>query len=139
MNDCIFCAIAAGQAPARVIAETERTLAFLDLSPATRGHALVIPRAHARDIHDAAPADLAEVATTAQRVAAAAVADLGATGVNLLQSSGAAAFQTVFHLHVHVIPRYPDDELVLPWTPTPGDAAEMDAAAQQLRTALDQR
>lgn len=136
MTDCIFCAIAAGDAPARRIVETARTVAFLDLNPATRGHALVIPRAHARDLHDVVPEDLAEVATTAQRVAAAAVAELGAAGVNLLQSSGAAAFQTVFHLHVHVVPRYPDDGLVLPWTPAPGDAAEMDAAADRLRTAL---
>lgn len=139
MNDCIFCAIAAGRAPARIVAETGRTLAFLDLNPATRGHALVVPRRHARDIHDADPADLAEVATTAQQLATAAVAELGAAGVNLLQSSGAAAFQTVFHLHVHVIPRYPGDGLVLPWTPAPGDAAEMDAAAHRLRTALAQR
>ncbi|MBS3939501.1 MAG: HIT domain-containing protein [Actinobacteria bacterium] len=139
MNDCIFCAIAAGRAPARIVAETERTLAFLDLNPATRGHTLVIPRSHARDIHDVAPADLAEVATTAQQVAAAAIAELGAAGVNLLQSSGAAAFQTVFHLHVHVIPRYPDDGLVLPWTPAPGDATEMDATAAQLGSTLAQR
>jgi histidine triad (HIT) family protein len=139
VNDCIFCAIAAGHAPARIVAETERTLAFLDLNPATRGHTLVIPRDHARDLHDVAPADLAEVATTAQQVAAAAIAELGAAGVNLLQSSGAAAFQTVFHLHVHVIPRYPDDGLVLPWTPAPGDATEMDATAAQLRSTLAQR
>lgn len=139
MTDCIFCAIVAGQAPARVVAETPRTLAFLDLNPATRGHALVVPRAHARDVHDVPPDDLAEVARTAQRVAAAAVDELGAAGVNLLQSSGAVAFQTVFHLHVHVIPRYPGDGLVLPWTPTPGDAPEMDAAAERLRAGLDQR
>lgn len=137
MTDCIFCAIACGDAPARRVAETERTVAFLDLNPATRGHALVVPRSHARDLHDVDPHDLAEVATTAQRVAAAAVAELGAAGVNLVQSSGAAAFQTVFHLHVHVVPRYPDDGLVLPWTPAPGDADEMDAAAEQLRAALE--
>ncbi|MFA9446216.1 HIT family protein [Egicoccus sp. AB-alg6-2] len=136
MSDCIFCAIVAGDAPARIVHETERTVAFLDLNPATRGHTLVVPRAHARDIHDVAPADLAEVATAAQQVAAAAVDELGAAGVNLIQSSGAAAFQTVFHLHLHVVPRYAEDGLVLPWVPAPGDAADMDAAAGQLRAAL---
>ena len=139
MTDCIFCAIVAGEAPARTVLETERTLAFLDLNPATRGHTLVIPTTHARDVHDVAADDLAAVAATAQQVARAAVDDLGAAGVNLIQSSGAAAFQTVFHLHVHVIPRYPDDGLVLPWIPAPGDAAEMDAAAADLRTGLAQR
>ena len=136
MTDCIFCAIVAGQAPARVVHETPRTLAFLDVNPATRGHTLVVPRGHARDLHDVAADDLAEVAATAQQVAAAAVSHLGAAGVNLVQSSGAVAFQTVFHLHVHVIPRYLDDGLVLPWVPAPGDAAAMDAAADDLRGAL---
>lgn len=139
MNDCIFCAILAGDAPARIVHETERTVAFLDIAPATRGHTLVVPRTHARDVHDIAPDDLAAVATAAKDVAAAAVDRLGAAGVNLLQASGAAAFQTVFHLHVHVIPRYPDDGLVLPWTPTPGDAAEMDQAAEHLQAALSDR
>ncbi|WP_205745414.1 HIT family protein [Egicoccus halophilus] len=134
--DCIFCAIVAGQAPARVVHETPRTLAFLDVAPATRGHALVVPKAHARDLHDVAVDDLREVATTAQALARAAVARLGAAGVNLVQSSGAAAFQTVFHLHVHVIPRYQDDGLVLPWTPSPGDATTMEGAARSLREGL---
>jgi histidine triad (HIT) family protein len=134
--DCIFCAIAAGDAPARVVHEGPRTLAFLDLNPATRGHTLVIPRAHCRDLLDAPPQDLEEVAVVSQRVARAAADELDAAGVNLVQASGAAAFQTVLHLHVHVIPRFADDGLRLPWVPAPGDAAEMDAAAEILRGVL---
>lgn len=133
---CIFCAIVAGDAPARVVYEGDRTLAFLDINPGTRGHTLVIPRTHCSDLLDADPDDLAEVVEVAQRIARVAVNDLGAAGVNLIQSSGAAAFQTVFHLHVHVVPRYPDDGIVLPWIPSPGNAKEMDATATDLRAAL---
>lgn len=131
-RDCLFCKIVAGEIPATIVAETERTIAFMDINPATRGHALVIPRAHARDVHEIDAADLQEVATTAQRVAAAAVQRLGADGVNLLNSNGPAAWQTVFHFHMHVIPRYKGDPLRLPWTPSPGDMDDIAAAGEQL-------
>jgi histidine triad (HIT) family protein len=131
--DCIFCKIVAGEIPSTKIDEDERTIAFMDISPATRGHALVIPRAHATDVHEIEPQDLAAVAVMAQRVAAKARANLGAAGVNLLNSSGAAAWQTVFHFHMHVIPRYADDPLKLPWVPAPGDMDEIAAAGRQLR------
>lgn len=133
--DCIFCKIVAGEIPATKVDEDERTIAFMDISPATRGHALVIPREHARDIHEIDPEDLAAVARTAQRVAKRAKANLHADGVNLLQSSGEHAWQTVFHLHVHVIPRYAGDPLKLPWIPGQGDADDIAAAAEELRTA----
>jgi histidine triad (HIT) family protein len=128
--DCIFCAIVDGELPATVIASDERAIAFMDINPATRGHALVVPRAHSRDIHDTAPDDLAACAALAARVAARARDRLGADGVNLMNSSGAAAWQTVFHFHIHVIPRYNGDPLRLPWKPAPGDSEEIaDAAA----------
>ena len=130
--DCLFCKIVAGEIPATIVAETERTIAFMDINPATRGHALVIPRAHARDVHEIGAADLEEVAATAQQVAAAAVQRLGADGVNLLNSNGPAAWQTVFHFHMHVIPRYAGDPLRLPWTPSPGDMDDIAAAGAQL-------
>ena len=132
---CARCrtASSAGSSPAscrRGDRHEERAIAFMDINPATRGHALVIPRAHARDIHDIGAEDLAAVrgARRARR-AAGARATLGAAGVNLLNSSGAAAWQTVFHFHLHVIPRYAGDPLRLPWTPAPGDPAEIAAAA----------
>jgi histidine triad (HIT) family protein len=130
--DCIFCMIAAGDLPARIIASDERVLALMDINPATRGHALVIPRAHAGDIHDIGPEDLAAAIALAQLIAGRARSRLGAQGVNLLHSAGAAAWQTVFHFHIHVIPRYAGDPLVLPWSPAPGDEAQIAEAAAQL-------
>jgi histidine triad (HIT) family protein len=130
--DCLFCKIVAGEIPATIVAQDERTVAFMDINPATRGHALVIPRAHARDVHEIDPEDLAAVAASAQRIAARVVQQLGADGVNLLQSSGPAAWQTVFHFHLHVIPRYAGDPLRLPWTPAPGDMDDIAGAGAQL-------
>jgi putative nucleotidyltransferase with HDIG domain len=131
--ECLFCRIVAGELPATVIHADERTVAFMDIQPATRGHALVVPRTHARDLEAIGAADLAACAATAQRVAGWALARLGADGVNLLNSCRAPAWQTVFHFHVHVIPRYAGDPLRLPWTPGPGQEAEIAAAGAALR------
>jgi histidine triad (HIT) family protein len=130
--DCLFCKIVAGELPATRVAEDERTIAFMDINPATRGHVLVIPREHATDLLEIDPEDLAAVARAAQGVAASMPERLGADGVNLLNSCGRAAWQTVFHFHVHVIPRYDGDPLRLPWTPAPGDRDEIAAAARDL-------
>jgi histidine triad (HIT) family protein len=130
--DCIFCKIVAGELPASVVDEDERTLAFMDIAPATRGHALVIPRAHSTDLLSIGREDLGAVALAAQRLAGRMKERLGADGVNLLNSCGLAAWQTVFHFHVHVIPRYDGDPLRLPWVPSAGDRAEIQAAAQEL-------
>jgi histidine triad (HIT) family protein len=132
--DCIFCKIVAGELPATKIEEDERTLAFMDINPGTRGHALVIPKAHARDLLSIEAEDLAAVAQGAQRLASRMPQALGASGVNLMNSCGASAWQTVFHFHMHVIPRYDDDPLRLPWDPAPGDAGEISEAAEALRT-----
>jgi histidine triad (HIT) family protein len=131
--DCLFCKIVAQEIPSERIDENERTMAFMDISPATRGHALVIPKEHATDLLEVGPDDLAATFLAAQRLAARAVSVLGADGVNLINSCGQAAWQTVFHFHVHVIPRYADDPLRLPWTPSPGDPEEIAATAAQLR------
>ncbi len=130
--DCLFCKIVAGEIPATVIAEDERTVAFMDINPATRGHALVVPRAHTRDVHEIDPDDLKAVAVAAQQVASKVVERLGADAVNLLNSSGAAAWQTVFHFHLHVIPRYEGDPLKLPWVPDSGDMDEIAATGALL-------
>ncbi len=130
--DCIFCRILAGELPATIVDQDERTIAFMDIAPATRGHALVIPRVHSSDLLSVDPEDLKAVVWTAQRLSGRAKERLGADGVNLINSCGAAAWQTVFHFHVHVIPRYTDDPLLLPWTPTPGDPRGIAAAAQEL-------
>lgn len=129
MDDCIFCKIVAGELPATIVDEDEHTLAFMDINPATRGHALVIPREHATDLLEISPEQLQAVSVATQRLAGRAKRQLGAAGVTLLNSCGAAAWQTVFHFHVHVIPRYEDDPLRLPWVPGPGDPDEIAAAA----------
>ena len=131
--DCLFCKIVAGELPSQRVDSDERTVAFMDISPATRGHALVVPREHSSNLLEADPEDLAAVARAAQRLAARAVDRLGADGVNLINSCGQTAWQTVFHLHMHVIPRYADDPLKLPWVPSPGDADEIAATAELLR------
>ncbi len=131
--DCIFCKIVAGELPAQVIDEDERTLAFMDINPATAGHALVIPRRHYRNLLEISAEDLSATAVAAQRLAQRVNERLGADGVNLLNSCGPAAWQTVFHFHLHVIPRYDDDPLRLPWTPAPGDADEIASVAERLR------
>ena len=131
--DCLFCKIVAGDLPSTIVDEDERTVTFMDINPATRGHALVVPREHSRDLLDVPDEDLAACAAAARRLARRASERLGADGVNLLNSCGRAARQTVFHFHVHVIPRYDDDPLRLPWVPGPGDEDEIAAAAGQLR------
>jgi histidine triad (HIT) family protein len=132
-DDCIFCKILAGELPAQIVDEDERTIAFMDIAPATRGHALVIPRAHTADLLSIEHDDLEAVAVAAKRLAARAKERLGAEGVNLLNSCGRAAWQTVFHFHVHVIPRYSDDPLRLPWVPEQGDLAQIAATAEELK------
>jgi histidine triad (HIT) family protein len=133
VSDCIFCKIVAGDLPAEVIDEGARTLTFMDIAPATDGHALVIPKAHATDLLQISPEDLQAVIVAAQIQARRAKERLGADGINLINSCGAAAWQTVFHLHVHVIPRYADDPLKLPWVPVAGDAETIAVTAQRLR------
>ncbi|MFI5037800.1 MAG: HIT family protein [Solirubrobacterales bacterium] len=130
--DCIFCKILAGELPATIVDEDERTISFMDIAPATRGHALVIPRAHSADLLSVDEEDLHAVAVASKRLAERAKGRLGADGVNLVNSCGAVAWQSVFHFHVHVIPRYEGDPLRLPWVPAPGDPAEIAAAAQEL-------
>lgn len=132
-EDCIFCKIAAGDAPAAVVHEDERTVAFMDIAPATRGHMLVIPRRHARDLLEIEREDLEATVAVGQLLAKQAVERLGADGVNLLNSCGRAAWQVVFHFHLHVIPRYQDDPLKLPWVPGQSDPDELAALAAQLR------
>ena len=131
--DCLFCKIVAGEIPATVVASDERTVTFMDINPATRGHALVIPRTHVRDLLEIDPDDLAAVVQAAQRYAKVAKATLPADGINLINSCGAAAWQTVFHFHMHVVPRYADDPLELPWVPAPGDMEQIQATGAELK------
>jgi histidine triad (HIT) family protein len=130
--DCIFCKIVAGEIPSHKIEEDDKTLAFMDINPWTRGHALVIPKEHSRNIYDANPDDLAAAHVTAQRVAQRMRDRLHCDGINIVQSSEPVAMQTVFHTHVHVIPRYTDDGLRLPAHPQEADHEELGRLAEEL-------
>jgi histidine triad (HIT) family protein len=131
---CIFCAVVNGDLPSHQIAETDRALAFMDINPATRGHALVVPKKHVADLSEIEPDELAHCALLAQDIARRALERLGADGVNLVNACGTAAWQTVFHFHIHVVPRYAGrDGLEMPWIPTPGDPQEIAGAAEALR------
>jgi histidine triad (HIT) family protein len=132
-DDCIFCAIVAGDAPATIVDEDEHTIAFMDLHPWTRGHALVVPREHHKNLYEIPDEQLEHVARAARRLGLRVRDRLGADGVNLLNSCERAAWQTVFHFHMHVIPRYDDDPLQLPVRPQEGDAEEIKQAAEDLR------
>jgi histidine triad (HIT) family protein len=114
---CVFCGIVQGTEPAEVIDEDEATVSFLDIAPFTRGHTLVIPRAHTEDLWSADEETAAAVMRSAHRVAALLQDRLRPDGLNLLQATRQIAFQTVFHLHVHVIPRYRDDTVAVPAWP----------------------
>ncbi|WGL52691.1 HIT family protein [Nocardioides sp. BP30] len=133
--DCLFCAIVAGDIPSTRVYEDELTYAFMDISPASEGHLIVVPKRHSRDILEIDAEDLTAVALTGQRLARRVTEVLGADGVNLLNNRGEHAWQTVFHFHLHVIPRYADksrDRLQLPWVPEPGDPDAIRAMGARL-------
>jgi histidine triad (HIT) family protein len=132
-EDCLFCGIVAGDVPAQIVDSDEHTVAFMDINPATRGHALVVPREHSTDLMDVSDEDLARTMAAARRLARRMEETLEPDGYNILNSCGPAAWQTIFHYHVHVIPRYDDDPLKLPWVPGPGDPDEIAATADRIR------
>ncbi|MDX6616950.1 MAG: histidine triad family protein [Solirubrobacterales bacterium] len=132
-EDCLFCGIIAGDIPGQIVDSDEKTVAFMDINPATKGHALVVPRTHSADLMEISEDDLAATTVAAQRLAKRMREVLNTDGINLINACGAAAWQTVFHFHIHVVPRYADDPLKLPWIPQPGDAGEIAAVAEDLR------
>ncbi len=132
-DDCIFCKIVAGEIPSERIDEDEHTVAFMDINPWTRGHALVIPRNHSKNLYEIPDEDLHHTAAAAKRLAERVRDRLGADGVNLLNSCEPAAWQTVFHFHMHVIPRYDGDPLRLPGKPREPEEGELAAVAAELR------
>ncbi len=125
-QDCIFCAIVAGDAPSRRIHEDETTLAFLDVNPITVGHSLVIPKRHSVDLHEIPVDDLTAVTRSAKLVAGLLTDKIDCDGVNLLHATGVAAWQTVFHFHIHVLPRVAGD-IPFPFPLRGGDETELQA------------
>jgi histidine triad (HIT) family protein len=131
--NCLFCGIVAGSIPSETIDSDERTVAFMDINPATPGHALVVPREHSPDLLEIGEEDLTATVLAAQRLSRQMKDVLEADGINLINACGAAAWQTVFHFHIHVVPRYEGDPLELPWVPEPGDPDEIAKVARRLR------
>ena len=132
-DGCIFCAIVAGDAPATILDSDEHTIAFMDINPATRGHALVIPREHHVDLLEISPERLEQCSTAAKRLCEQMQETLRPDGFNLINACGPLAWQTVFHFHIHVVPRYVDDPLKLPWIPHGADPDEIARTAAQIR------
>jgi histidine triad (HIT) family protein len=134
--DCVFCRIRDGQIPSTRVYEDARTIAFLDINPLNDGHTLVIPRTHAATLFEADEADLQAAIATAKRVARAIRSALHADGLNMLQANGAAAFQSVPHFHLHLIPRFTGDGKGFDWPMVAGDRGRIQAAAEKIRAAL---
>ena len=136
MSDCVFCKIRDGQIPSARIDEDERTITIMDINPLSRGHCLVVTRRHAPTLFDSDEEDLAAVMATAKRVAGAIRRSLEPDGLNLLQANGAAAFQSVPHFHLHLIPRWTGDGKGFDWPLVPGDRDAIVKTADRLRAAL---
>ena len=132
-EDCIFCKIVSGEAPSEIVQEDERTVAFMDISPWARGHALVIPREHVRNLYEISDEELGATMAAAKRLAERMRDRLDCDGVNILNSSEPAAWQTIFHFHVHVIPRFEGDHMQLPPKPRDVDKDEIAEIAGRIR------
>ncbi|WP_276261049.1 HIT family protein [Haloglomus litoreum] len=133
--ECPFCEIVGGEAAASVVAETDETLAFVDLNPATEGHTLVIPKEHAAGLEGLDPAVGGRLFEEGMAIAAAAREALDPDGINFFLADGVAAGQEVFHVHLHVVPRYEGDDVQFVAEQSRADREELDAVADRLRGA----
>jgi histidine triad (HIT) family protein len=132
-DDCVFCKIRDGQLPSMKVYEDERTLAIMDINPLTSGHCLVLTKAHAATLWESEADDLQAAILTAQKVATALREAVKPDGLNVLQANGTAAFQSVFHFHLHLIPRWNKDGKGFDWTPVAGDRAQIIAVGERVR------
>jgi histidine triad (HIT) family protein len=140
-GECIFCIIAAGASPCHEIYQDMATLAFMDINPANEGHCLVIPKAHFGTVFEMPPEAFAAVASTVVKVARAVNDELRPGGLSVLQANGALAGQTVPHVHVHVLPRRADDNLLINWdretaSDKTADPARIAVISERLRSRL---
>lgn len=130
---CIFCKIANGEIPSATVYEDSDFRVILDLGPASLGHALILPKEHFKDLCEADEGIAAKLLPLAARVGAAMKKALGADGFNVVQNNGTVAGQTVFHLHVHVIPRYEGGPAMVTWAPGKAEQAELAETARKLK------
>lgn len=132
-DDCIFCKIANGEIPSATVYEDSVCRVILDVNPANKGHALIIPKEHFDDIYSIDAETAAKIFTIATVVAKAQKAELNPDGLNILQNNGEAAGQTVFHFHMHLVPRYIKDNVTMTWIPGKADTEELSTLSKALR------
>ena len=135
-DSCIFCRLAGGDIPTMSIYEDDDFNIIFDSGPATAGHALILPKSHAANVFELDDELVAKAYVLAKKAAAALVEVFRADGINILQNNGEAAGQTVFHFHIHLIPRYNDSEKIVSWTPKEQDTALLEEAASKLKEIL---
>jgi len=135
---CIFCSIVSGDIPAIKVHEDDQTLGFMDVNPGNTGHLLVIPKEHYRNIFDIPSATAGEIMKVGTKLANALKEALNPDGLNLFQSNESAAFQSIFHFHLHLIPRWDGDSLVLPWKPKQCNLDQIRTVAAQIKGHLSQ-
>lgn len=139
MTDCVFCKIAAGSIPCAKLYETAHSLAFLDISPLNKGHALVIPKKHAKDIFEMSAEQMADVGKVARALAPVITEATGCEGLNLIQNNGQAAHQFVFHFHLHLIPRFSGDTFAFTWPAGKYGEGEMQAMQKRILEKLPKK
>ena len=132
-DDCIFCKIANGEIPSATVYEDSICRVILDVNPANKGHALIIPKEHFDNIYSMDAETAAKIFTIATEVAKAQKDELNPDGLNILQNNGEAAGQTVFHFHMHLVPRYIKDNVTMTWIPGKADTEELSALSKALR------
>ena len=135
--NCIFCKIANGEIPSSTIYEDDFFRVILDLSPATKGHALILPKQHMANIFEMDDTTAERVFVLAKRIAKAMKATLNCDGLNIVQNNGEVAGQTVFHFHMHIIPRYDNDGQHITWIPGTSETEEREAIAAQIKSLLN--
>lgn len=131
-DTCIFCKIANGEIPAKTIYEDEEFRVILDLGPATKGHALILPKNHYANLFELPEEDAKKVIVIAKKMAAKMKKNLNCDGFNLMQNNGESAGQTVFHFHMHLIPRYVNDGQVIGWIPGHPESDELEAIKETI-------
>ena len=136
-NNCIFCKIANGEIPSTTVYEDDMFRVILDLSPATKGHALILPKQHMANIYEMDETTDQKVFVLASNIATAMKKALNCDGINIVQNNGEAAGQTVFHFHMHIIPRYINDGQNINWIPGTSEPEEREKIAQKIKAALN--
>ena len=137
IKDCIFCKMLRGEIPCYKLYENDSTLGFMDINPINDGHALVIPKYHSENLYETPDVWLGAAISAAGKIAAAVNKVIRPEGINLLQANGAGAKQSVFHLHIHIIPRYAEDGVGMNWELVPGDMDSIEKLAKEIKAQLD--